>query len=136
MRHGHVTSIEIVCGASVKNSKGFALFEVMVATAILATAGLFLSRSLNAAFIAGRTAHDYYRASLMLENALWNLDRGSPVPSDSGDSLAAPDEPDALRNARWTLEESIPSSGNLKRRTVTLSWGRKDFLDLSSYAAE
>ncbi len=110
----------------------------MVSSAILAAACLFLARSLNAAFAASRAAEDYYRASLLVENELWKIDQGyetSELPNELPiePSAAAPGLP---AGAQWRQYENHTDVGNLKTRTLTLSWGRKEYLDVSAYAAE
>ncbi len=112
------------------------LFEAMAAAAILTVALLFAAKALNAAFVSARTAEEYYRASLLLDGILWELDRSRSDPSDlSGLLERAQRGLEPLNNAVLRMSPAPSAAGDLNAWRVTLTWGSKERLEASLYAA-
>lgn len=113
-------------------NEGFVLIEVLVAATILAAACLFLTRSLTQSVRSLYAAQDYYRAGLLVESFLWDLDHPSDRPAPSVESIAD------LKNSDWKVDQKMAWKGNLDRWEGILSWGsspsRKEALSLSAYS--
>ena len=115
-----------------KGSKGFVLFEVLVSSAILATACLLLARSLTESVKAVYTSQDYYTAAITVENVLWDLDHADRyVPKSHIEGM------DNFRNNELQIDEETVCSGYLDRIKVVFNWSpasnRKESVTLSTY---
>ncbi|NNN05277.1 MAG: type II secretion system protein [Elusimicrobia bacterium] len=121
-----------------RSNGGFALIEVLVATAILSAGCILVVQALTTALKGSRTLQDRYRAALAVEDALWTMDQSG----GNFDALQV-QTPDGFQNAAWTSRQVAATAGGLSQNSVTLRWtapggaraNRQEDLTLSAYAS-
>lgn len=108
-----------------RNKEGILLYEVLLALAILSFGLVAVLGSFNTSLRAVTTSENYFRATLLLEEKLWELemdDGFSPGVSRGG-------FPGEHSKFRWQVEASpIEEEGDmvLNEVKVTISWNERN----------
>ncbi len=101
------------------NKRGFLLYEVLLALAILSIGLVIVLRSFSTSLRAVRTSQNYFKATLLLEEKLWEVEKANSLPP----GISQGSFPGSKFN--WEVETSpIEEEGDvgLNAVKVTLSW--------------
>jgi len=111
----------------VKNKRGFLLYDVLLALAILSIGLVTVLRSFSTSLQAVRTSRDYFKATLLLEDKLWEMERENSLPPGISRS-SFPSSKFSWKVETSAIEEEEDMS--LSAVKVTISWkegkGEKD----------
>ena len=99
---------------------GFSLLEVLLATAILASASVLVSRGFSLGARAAALGRQYTQAVLLAQSRLAELvlEKDLGVLQTEGEFEEGP-----LRQARWSFSAEDIDVAGLVRLTVTVRWG-------------
>lgn len=102
-----------------RSNSAFSLLEVLIATAILSTAVIFIFRSFVTALSAVKLSQNITLAGYLAEDKLWEIGQayrlGAPLTGSGSDNQGYP-------AFNWSYEISDTDMQDLKELRLTLSW--------------